>query len=501
MVSTRATEHSMRHRDEAALHHEEERREFELNHPRDGRDSSYDAANQHMVKFRKELWEVNDDIALEFDKSRNLAEFSKRERDEIVDVHAAAFENTRWSGLAERQEAADDIAQSIFKPLYHRVEIAEAAMDYNVSHVFLDAVREREAGALAGGGAAGEQLRKDLEGASQMVENAARNGCDISTGQLDECRDRFSDILYAGSARSEIGVDAMKDAVENAVSYYEGNITPSMELQFSAGSREDLQDNLQDNTRHGESRDAEYRETGREDHGAEFNRLESMDEFAVGERIHRLLDGQLHHTTELAGEMAAQENPNLAQVENINETFRQIIHAGIMQSVENGDTEQFSTIMENLERANMDMANDMRANEGFIRAEPDQYSLQGASGTVGRIRDAQYIAETFRGTTESHQDEMPFMNHEIIKEMVDQMEEEIILIQDQEQNGREPGPEDFGRINAAIQSLNYLTRPQDPVMWKLCDMDRDQRQDAVREMVGEKMIEHRAIAPPGPGPG
>ena len=184
-----------------------------------------------------------------------------------------------------------------------------------------------------------------------MVETAARNGCDISTGQLDECRDRFSDILYAGSDRSEIGVDAMKDAVENAVAYYEGNITPSMEIEFSASSREDLRDS----TRHGEPGGAEYRETGHEDHGAEFNRLEIMDEFAVGERIHRMLDAKLHHTTELAGEMAAQENPNLPHVENINETFRQIIHAGIMQSVENGDTEQFSTIMENLNQSQGEM--------------------------------------------------------------------------------------------------------------------------------------------------
>ena len=147
-----------------------------MSHPGDGRDSSYDAANQHMVKFRKELWEVNEDIALDFDRNQNLADFPDAERKAIVDAHATAFENTGWNGLAERLEAAEDIAQDLFQPLYQRVEIAEAAMEYNVSHTFLDALQKRESGLLNGNEPDGEQLRKDLEGAKNWGSQVGRIG-------------------------------------------------------------------------------------------------------------------------------------------------------------------------------------------------------------------------------------------------------------------------------------------------------------------------------------
>ena len=211
MVSTRATEHSTRHRDDEALQHADERREFELSHPGDGRDSSYDAANQHMVKFRKELWEVNEDIALDFDRNQNLADFPDAERKAIVDAHATAFENTGWNGLAERLEAAEDIAQDLFQPLYQRVEIAEAAMEYNVSHTFLDALQKRESGLLNGNEPAGEQLRKDLEDASRMVEKATAEGREISARQLDEFRGQFANLLYAGFGAQEVPEDEDAD--------------------------------------------------------------------------------------------------------------------------------------------------------------------------------------------------------------------------------------------------------------------------------------------------
>ena len=52
----------------------------------DDRDSSFRAANQHIVKFTDELRGVNEKAAVNFDRRKNPAEFDMSERKEMVEA-------------------------------------------------------------------------------------------------------------------------------------------------------------------------------------------------------------------------------------------------------------------------------------------------------------------------------------------------------------------------------------------------------------------------------
>ena len=72
----------------------------------DDRDSSFRAANQHIVKFTDELRGVNEQAALNFDRRKNPAEFDMSERKEMVEAVEQAFNQTGWNSAFERRTTA-----------------------------------------------------------------------------------------------------------------------------------------------------------------------------------------------------------------------------------------------------------------------------------------------------------------------------------------------------------------------------------------------------------
>ena len=69
----------------------------------DDRDSSFRAANQHIVKFTDELRGVNEQAALNFDRRKNPAEFDMSERREMVEAVEQAFNQAGWNSAFERR--------------------------------------------------------------------------------------------------------------------------------------------------------------------------------------------------------------------------------------------------------------------------------------------------------------------------------------------------------------------------------------------------------------
>ena len=72
----------------------------------DDRDSSFRAANQHIVKFTDELRGVNEQAAVNFDRRKNPAEFDMSERKEMVEAVEKAFNQTGWNSASERRTTA-----------------------------------------------------------------------------------------------------------------------------------------------------------------------------------------------------------------------------------------------------------------------------------------------------------------------------------------------------------------------------------------------------------
>ena len=130
----------------------EGRAEFDDEKPEDenaeyraeSRDNSYRAANQHMVKFTDELRSINGQAAMDFDRGRNPADYDLKEKREMLEAVTEAFNAAHWNSPMERREAADDIAQNLYQPMYPRVEIGEAAAQHRLSGEFLKELKEQD---------------------------------------------------------------------------------------------------------------------------------------------------------------------------------------------------------------------------------------------------------------------------------------------------------------------------------------------------------------------
>ena len=208
------------YRDEITEGKEEHRTE----HP----NSSYQAANQHMVKFKDELKAINEKTATDFDFRKNPAEYDLSERKEALEAVEQALNKTQWNSKGERWVAAGDIAQNSFQPMYRRIELAEAAAHHRFPDEFLAEVKEEqinyaEEHQTEDGAKMLELHLKDIETAQRLVEHSKRAFQMVSTWQLDHCRDKFADALYE-SDKNPNAAEQMGKILERGIDYYNGEI-------------------------------------------------------------------------------------------------------------------------------------------------------------------------------------------------------------------------------------------------------------------------------------
>ena len=214
------------YRDEITEGKEEHRTE----HP----NSSYQAANQHMVKFKDELKAINEKTATEFDFRKNPAEYDLSERKEALEAVEQALNKTQWNNKGERWVAAGDIAQNSFQPMYRRIELAEAAAQYRFPNEFLAAMKEEqinyaEENQTEDGTKVLEFHLKDIETAQRLVEHSNRAFQMVSTWQLDHCRDQFAFALYE-SDKNPNAAEQMGKILERGIDYYNGEIYRDADL-------------------------------------------------------------------------------------------------------------------------------------------------------------------------------------------------------------------------------------------------------------------------------
>ena len=215
----------------------------------DDRDSSFGAANQHIVKFTDELRSVNEQAALNFDRRKNPAEFDMSEKKEMVEAVEQAFNQTDWNSAAERRTAADDIAQNLFQPMYPRVEIAEAAVQHKMPEAFLEELKQekidhfnlKDDGTL-------QLIVNDAEAAQRLVEKSDGIFHVASTRQLDYHRDQFADALYDSDKHEEGARDLMGKSLDDAVRYHSGDVSGVKRWDEAVNERDDFWGPDEDNS-------------------------------------------------------------------------------------------------------------------------------------------------------------------------------------------------------------------------------------------------------------
>ena len=109
------------------LEHRDERLEEAAEYASSARNNDWNKGN-FGEDFRKELQAINGDAALVFDKQTDMAGFPPDKREEYLSAYAQGFNKLDFATHSDRRDAATGLAQNIYKPLFEKVELAEAGI-------------------------------------------------------------------------------------------------------------------------------------------------------------------------------------------------------------------------------------------------------------------------------------------------------------------------------------------------------------------------------------
>ena len=464
------------------LHHQSEPR---AEHP----NSAYQAANQHLVKDGDELKSVNEQVSLEFQQRKNPAEYDPSERKTVVGAVEQAFNQTDWNGKEERRIAAEDIAQNLFQPMYRRMELAAAAAEYKLRDEFIEELRREQVEHLkerddGTGRVVLEIGLKDIETAQRLAEHSNGAFHVVSTWQLDNYRDQFADALYDSGEHPEESRQAMEDALGQAVAYYNGEIPRKPELvEEHRGEVNLAAAEPEEGAKHAEASEAvEHGEAGEEER-TEFEKLEGMNEGNLAEHIEGTLDEKLQHTWTLATAWQTEGHPDAAAAFQVHEALYDMSYDGIESSIDGGNAESYTKIMEGLQERDEQLREQMEAGEGFIDIEG--YFRPALPEQFGNLEEAREYAEKMRANLERYQEDISAAHYQIVNHMLEQLE-----------HGTEfgaPGmkPADLGEdlrgLHGIAGGIDYAMRAEDPVYWELHGLDSDARQERLKAM-GEDQL-------------
>ena len=486
----------------------EGREEHQTDHP----NSSYQAANQHMVKFNDELKAINEQTAMDFEFRKNPAEYDLAERKEALEAVEQAFNKTQWNSSWERRIAAEDIAQSAFQPMYRRIEIAEAAAQHKLPDEFLAEMKNEqieyvEEHQTEDGAKVLEIGVKDIETAQRLVEHSNGAFQTVSTWQLDHYRDQFADALY-NSDKSPNATEQMGKFLEQGINYYNGEIPrePHLDGKAEEGNTFQQDNEAASGKRQMAEEEVEYDEPSYAEMLA-FRRLENLDEETLDHEVSELLHQKLQHTETYLEELQKAGHRDADAAAEVQRTLHEAAHDGIQSSVEKGDEENFSKILRNIEEANRELALKMWERKGFIEGGPD-YQQPALPDEFKNVTAAAEYADQVETLAEEHQKDISPMNHMLLKQMLERMDtrrEALETVQEEwDKAGYQPGDEvppgvtdprdlaeDFQEMRNIAAGLDYLMRAEDPVYWKLNHMDAEERKEKLDETLQEHLDDAR----------
>ena len=500
------------YRDEITEGKEEHRTE----HP----NSSYQAANQHMVKFKDELKAINEKTATDFDFRKNPAEYDLSERKEALEAVEQAFNKTQWNSKWERRIAAEDIAQNSFQPMYRRIELAEAAAQHKIPEEFLAAAKEEqieyaEESQTKDGAKVLEFHLKDIETAQRLVEHSNGAFEIVSTWQLDHYRDQFADALYE-SDKNPNAAEQMGKFLEQGINYYNGEISRDAHLdrKTEEGNTFQQDDEAASGKQQMAKEEVEYAEPSYAEI-VTFRKLENLGEEALDHEVSELVHQKLQHTETYLEELQKAGHLDADAVAEVQRTLHEAAHDGIQSSVEKGDEENFSKILRNIEGANQELALKMWERKGFIEGGPD-YRQPALPDEFKNVTAAAEYADQVEALAEEHQKDISTMNHMLLKQMLERMDnrrEALETVQEEwDKAGYQPGDEvppgmthprdlaeDFQEMHNIAAGLDYLMRVEDPVYWKLNHMDAEEKEEKLYETLQEHLDDARRATGDPPG--
>ena len=213
-----------------------------------------------------------------------------------------------------------------------------------------------------------------------------------------------------------------------------------------------------------------------------------MDEVTLEHNIRDMLNEKLSHTQEYLTELQVNRHPDANVAAQVHEVLHQMNHEGIQQSVENGNEENFVRFMRHIEGADEQLALEMRENNGFIEGE-DYVQLKPPESFTN-LDDIKNYADEVRKQITEQQEKMPQLTYDITDKLLERLDAQIQMTDGWDNpNLNSETTQNQWEMERITEGLAYTTRAEDPVFWKLREMDKNELDLEFRKITEDRIEE------------
>lgn len=379
------TRERLDHASTAQVEHQDERATdlAQTRYPAADQDTSYRNSDPHMLQFTDELKAINDKAATAFDNRDNLADYTSESRLEFMKSYVEAFNKVDFNNnFNDRMAAANDISQTVFKPLYETVEIAEFKNQLKGDKDTIDAI---EAAGIKyvdlaidqKTGQAGIEFDvKDLETARALVEQTGGAVQFVTSRGLDHHQERFVHALMTSDSNQEFAAHELHHTFNAALAYTKGEQYQQPEFTW-----------LNDNE------DAAVTDKNQVDQA--IRTLAGMEEVQRDYVIDQLVNQKWADTQEALEKLHYNQAKDAEGAQQALDSLKALHAEALTEAYQNNNEETFRLFVAQMPEHSKELAKAIEFDTGFITAE--DYKNPALPERFNNTTEARVYLEEVRG--------------------------------------------------------------------------------------------------------
>ncbi len=191
---------------------------------------------QARNEFREKLLEKLDGRAAAVLKyQHDLAEYDAGDRKSVIDAYAESFNGVEFNNPRERYEAAQELSQAVFNPLYKQIGLRELTENGSFSPETLQALESEGVSQVSyrSGEAAGHRgiseiylSVDDMESAQRIIDKTGGQAYLVSRETMEDYERQFAGALYdsAGEKDRTESCETLNRILDEAIAYSRGEV-------------------------------------------------------------------------------------------------------------------------------------------------------------------------------------------------------------------------------------------------------------------------------------
>lgn len=473
----------MTSRVEAKLNYPTEQTEDQVEH-RTGyqgaqQETNLEASDKHMVAFTSKIKDLDDQKTVKartvFAMRDDLGDHRLQDRREALNLYTQAFNTLEFNGKEkERLHAAQDVAQTIFKPMHeHILGTDQLQAEYNVDP---------------------EIVRRMKEAGIHHVERV-NIGEDGKVDFVFEANEKFAKELveHTGGearileARSKNLAEYDPRAAETVLLDYQARFTDTlMSSRENPKAAEKLWEifneayNYSRTEKTGEA--VEPRNITQED----FQQIAEMTEDRQRFEIERMVQATWKESLHTLGEMCQNKDPDYRSANEACRVMEELHHKAIAMTIQGDNYETFKLIADNIGDSRDEFIAALKDNTGFVNTDYQQGSLPDKfTFTDDALAYAQMAGFQLEFIKDDNQNNevMSAMAYQSAVQLLTELNHDIHVYQAIEDIVPDLS-EEHRRMHQKAQGLDYIMRikaPEDPQEKEQAAMMEEARLEAIQE--------------------